>query len=108
MDPLELYSRRLIHFGWEFLTKGLAPEQKTEIFEEFDGIGKKLLKKTPPPKKVIKVKKDGTKAVKHEVAPPPGWKTDEQNYAAIQGMLGMLGTVKGAVSQQKEVKQDGR
>ena len=42
-------------------------------------------------------------AVVQEVqgAPPVGWKSDEENWRGIQGFLGQMGTVKGAVSREK-------
>ena len=98
VDSFSLYSRRLVNVSWEYLTRTLNEEQKKSFLHSITDVGNGLLKKERKIKTVTRLNKKGEKVEKKQIAaPPPGWKSDKENYANIQGFLGMMGNVSKAV-----------
>lgn len=87
IDADALTSRRLVALTVMQLTEHLEKERADTLLADLERIGNGILENTPVPPPPIP-----------EVAPPPGWKSDNENWANIQGFLGQMGTTKKAVN----------
>jgi len=83
VDTSTLSSRRLVNLTIAHLAEG---RDRAALLAELEPIGDSLLHRTP-------ISSHG----KPE-APPPGWKSDEANWAGIKSFLGSMGAVKGGIS----------
>jgi hypothetical protein len=85
IDADGLTSRRLVNLTIAHLTDGLERERAETFIGDLERIGNRLLEPaTAPPIP--------------DSAPPPGWKSDEENWANIQATLGQMGTIGKAVN----------
>lgn len=82
-----LTSRQLVTMVTACLTEGLDKERRAAFLEDLESIGRRLLDRAPAEEQPIP-----------DAAPPPGWKSDRDNWAGIQAALGGMSTMKKAVS----------
>jgi hypothetical protein len=87
IDADSLPARRLVNMACACLTEGLEKDRVTALFSEFERIGSGLIERRKPEPSPIP-----------DAAPPPGWKSDEENWAGVQAALAQMGTIGGAVS----------
>jgi hypothetical protein len=83
VDAHTLSSRRLVNLTVAHLAEG---RDRNALLAELEPIGDSLLRRSP------------ISTTGKAEAPPPGWRSDEANWAGIQTFLGSMGTVKGGVS----------
>jgi len=86
VDTGALTSRRLVALTLAHLTEGADRERQEKFMADLERIGNDVIEQrhleTPIP----------------DAAPPPGWKSDEENWAGIQAFLGTMRTTKKGVS----------
>ncbi len=87
IDADTLTSRRLVALTLAHLTEGAERDRVEAFLADLERTGNNILHPSSPEAAPIP-----------EVAPPPGWKSDAENWAGIQGFLGQAGTIKKAVS----------
>lgn len=110
IESSTLTARRMMHLAWVFFTEGAPKDKQQEFLIKSEQIGESIMtfhvkRKREQTAKTIATQGRPKRTKLEDVTPPPGWKSDEQNYAGIQAMLGMMSNVKGAVSKGKEVKR---
>jgi hypothetical protein len=87
IDADALTSRRLVNVAWAHLTEGLDEEHTNRVAVEAERIGNRFLEGISDESSPIP-----------DVAPPPGWRSDEDNWANIQGALAQMGTLNKGVN----------
>lgn len=89
VETRELTSRRLVTLAGLHVLTVVDPARLPTLEDELNVIGEMLLH----PEKAKVETPSGKRRM-----PPPGWKSDDQNWAAVQGFLGQVSGVKGAIS----------
>lgn len=87
IDSDALTGRRLVILAVTHLTEGLDKERTASFLADLERIGNNILDPQPTEEAPIP-----------DVAPPPGWKSDSDNWAGIQAALSGMGSMKKAVS----------
>jgi len=85
VDTNTLSARRLVNLVVAHLTEGLDEERVRAFLDDAERIGRRFfepLEEAPIP----------------DAAPPPGWRSDEENWANIQATLGQMSTIGKAVN----------
>jgi hypothetical protein len=84
LDTDTLTSRRLVNLTVAHLTEGLDAERVRDFLVDAERIGRRFFEPEEPPIP--------------DAAPPPGWRSDEENWANIQKALGQMATIDKGVS----------
>jgi len=87
LDTDTLTSRRLVNLVVAHFTEGLDAERVRAFLEDAERIGRRFFEPTMPDDAPIP-----------DAAPPPGWKSDEENWRNIQATLGQMQTIDKAVN----------
>jgi hypothetical protein len=85
VDTGTLSARRLVNLTVAHLTDGLDPERVRVFLDDAERIGRQFFE--PPAEPPIP-----------DAAPPPGWRSDEENWRHIQATLGQMSTIGKAVN----------
>lgn len=92
IDTVGLTSRRFIALLLTHLTEGADRERHERFMADLERIGTDIIEgrhQAPPIP---------------DVAPPPGWKSDEENWAGIQAFLGTMHTTKKGVNDARAAR----
>lgn len=85
IDAETLTSRRLTNLVITHLSEGADRESKDKFLAELERIGRNII----DPKAEVPLIPDAK--------PPPGWKSEADNWAGIQAALGGMGMIKGGI-----------
>jgi len=86
IDIDTITGRRLVNLAVARLTEGLDAERTKSFLDDAERIGNQLLEQR------------AEEAPIPDAAPPPGWKSDEENWRNIQATLGQMATIDKAVN----------
>lgn len=87
LDTGTLSARRLVNLTVAHLTEGLDAERVRTLLADAEKVGQRFFEPPVPDDTPIP-----------DAAPPPGWKSNEENWANIQATLGQMRTIDKAVN----------